>query len=77
MSHLSNYPSGAENDPSAPWNQEDAPTVKCETCNGTGEVDGENCEDCEGTGEVEEEYEHDDCDEPEYDDREYDRDIND
>lgn len=72
----SNYPMGAENDPSAPWNQVDPLMKDCETCDGTGELDGEPCPDCDGTGEVEDDSEPD-FDEPDYDDREDDRDIND
>ena len=45
-------PAGAEHDPAAPWNQEDADD--CETCGGDGsDDDGERCEDCGGTGEGE------------------------
>jgi len=43
------YPAGAEHDPSAPWNQEDADG--CDTCDGTGMVE---CHECDG--------ERDDCD---------------
>ena len=46
------YPAGAEHDPRAPWNQEDAD--ECETCGGDGsDDDGERCEDCGGSGEGE------------------------
>ena len=40
-----NYPAGAEHDPRAPWNQEDAD--ECKTCAGSGEI---VCPDCRGRG---------------------------
>ena len=47
-----NYPAGAEHDPSAPWNMEDADD--CETCNGRGSIgegdDTEDCPACFGSG---------------------------
>ena len=40
-----NYPAGAEHDPSAPWNMEDADD--CETCNGRGSIgDGDDTDEC-------------------------------
>jgi DnaJ-class molecular chaperone len=46
------YPAGAEHDPRAPWNREDADD--CETCNGRGSIgdgdDTEDCPACSGTG---------------------------
>lgn len=32
------YPTGAANDPSAPWNEEDECTCECEHCYGTGRI---------------------------------------
>lgn len=46
------YPAGAEHDPRAPWNQEDADD--CPECDGTGQVndsDGpDECQVCGGSG---------------------------
>jgi hypothetical protein len=39
------YPAGAEHDPRAPWNEEDA--EPCDHCDGEGFV---TCEDCDGAG---------------------------
>jgi DnaJ-class molecular chaperone len=60
-----NYPPGAANDPSAPYNQKEPVMRECDQCNGTGEVDVEYsgvvvievCDECNGTGETEVEEE--------------------
>ena len=50
-----NLTPGAENDPTAPYNND---TIDCPECEGTGkETDETDCYTCEGTGEVSE-YEH-------------------
>lgn len=57
------YPAGAEHDPRAPWNEEDA--EPCPRCNGTGRIpleppdtdpddpETDSCPDCFGSGEGE------------------------
>lgn len=61
---MNNYPDGAANDPSAPWNQKDPKIVVCEECNGSGEIindDGNfDCDECKGEGQIESDEEDDD-----------------
>ena len=56
---ISNYPPGAENDPSAPYNLPDLAYIQCDNCNGTGHsepateiYDPVRCKICDGTGEL-------------------------
>jgi DnaJ-class molecular chaperone len=59
---MDNYPPGAANDPSAPYNQKDPEMQKCDECNGDGKFNDKDsdgnwveyqCDHCEGTGEIE------------------------
>ena len=55
--NLSNLPPGvSENDPTAPWNQDDPEGIDCDVCQGTGEnEDGSECKNCNGEGFIEDE----------------------
>lgn len=54
---MNNYPDGAANDPSAPWNQKEPVMEECCDCIGIGKIidDPEpiTCPRCKGTGETE------------------------
>ena len=41
MSCGGGYPLGAEYDPRAPWNEKEPVMVKCEACDGSGEIEYE------------------------------------
>ena len=46
FNNYSNYPDGAANDPSAPFNQKAPKMQECENCGGSGKIE-ESCDYCE------------------------------